>query len=162
MSTRSVIARPAGSGFAGRYCHWDGYPSGVGKTLFHLWNEHFHGDTAAMMHLLIDEHPAGWSFIDGADFSLAPGFVENESALPDDHPDRRRPQCYCHGDRHDEPLLLTYPGGALCDAQYVYVIDEQASTMRISEVVGPYRRPRVRELVTVHLGGPEPDWEQFD
>ena len=111
---------------------------------------------------LIDEHPAGWSFLDGADFSLEPGFVEHDSSLPEDHPDRRRPQCYCHGDRHDEALLITYPGKGLCDAESVYVIDEQAETMLVHKVVGSYQRPRVSLLATVLLNGPEPDWELLD
>lgn len=34
MGTRSVIAKPHGDGFMGKYCHWDGYPSGVGAALW--------------------------------------------------------------------------------------------------------------------------------
>ena len=39
MSTRSIIAIKVNSTkvkFV--YCHWDGYPSGVGETLFHHYN----------------------------------------------------------------------------------------------------------------------------
>lgn len=36
MGTRSIIARPTPDGFAGRYCHWDGYPEGVGKEIWHI------------------------------------------------------------------------------------------------------------------------------
>ena len=33
MSTRSIIAMKVDGGYRGIYCHFDGYPSGVGKTL---------------------------------------------------------------------------------------------------------------------------------
>ena len=33
MATRSFIARKTSNGYEGCYCHWDGYPEGVGKTL---------------------------------------------------------------------------------------------------------------------------------
>lgn len=73
MSTRSVIARKTPSGFKGVYHHWDGYPSGLGATLFGLFNGHFKRDLNAMMKYLVDDHPAGWSTINGADFTLPPG-----------------------------------------------------------------------------------------
>jgi hypothetical protein len=34
VSTRSIIGRPAGDGFEGRYCHWDGYPTGRGPQVW--------------------------------------------------------------------------------------------------------------------------------
>jgi hypothetical protein len=33
MATRSFIARKTAGGYQGCYCHWDGYPKGVGATL---------------------------------------------------------------------------------------------------------------------------------
>lgn len=33
MATRSTIARKVGDSIQSIYCHWDGYPNGVGKTL---------------------------------------------------------------------------------------------------------------------------------
>lgn len=77
MGTRSVIARPDGTGFKGVYHHWDGYPSGVGATLFLARRAFFDGDTEAMLRFLIDEHPAGWSSINGADLRLETGFRES-------------------------------------------------------------------------------------
>lgn len=84
MSTRSVIARKNGTGFTGVYHHWDGYPSGLGATLFELRNKHFKGDTAAMLAFLIDEHPAGWSTINGADFLYPPSTGSNDNIKPCD------------------------------------------------------------------------------
>lgn len=45
------------------YHHWDGYPSGLGQTLFNIRKDIFAGDTARMLSFLIDSHPGGWSTI---------------------------------------------------------------------------------------------------
>jgi hypothetical protein len=80
MSTRAAIARPdEGFGeshhhFAGVYHHWDGYPEGLGATLFTIQRSAFAGDLERMVAVLIDEHPAGWSTINNADWTLEPGF----------------------------------------------------------------------------------------
>ena len=76
MSTRAVIARPTTEGFTGVYHHWDGYPSGLGCTLWALYHGHFEEDLQAMCKTLIDDHPAGWSTINGSDWTLNPGFQE--------------------------------------------------------------------------------------
>lgn len=65
MSTRSIIARKKGNGFEGVYHHWDGYPEGVGQTLFKVNKKIFAGDTERMLKFLIDEHKGGWSTING-------------------------------------------------------------------------------------------------
>lgn len=36
MGTRSIIGLKTGLGWFGRYCHWDGYPEGVGAGLWHI------------------------------------------------------------------------------------------------------------------------------
>lgn len=88
MSTRAAIARPNGDGFLGRYHHWDGYPDGLGQALYELAQPNrnrnlmnlpptpWDGDVEKMLEVLIDQHPAGWSTIIAADFSLLPGFIE--------------------------------------------------------------------------------------
>lgn len=39
MSTRSAIIHKTATGFAGIYCHFDGYPSGVGAELLENWKD---------------------------------------------------------------------------------------------------------------------------
>mgnify|MGYP003342942291 CR=1 FL=1 len=39
MGTRSRIAVMHGGKCKSVYCHWDGYPDGVGKTLFDCYND---------------------------------------------------------------------------------------------------------------------------
>lgn len=36
MSTRSIIAKQQGDTWAGRYAHWDGYPSHQGASIWHI------------------------------------------------------------------------------------------------------------------------------
>ena len=70
MSTRGAIAtisKP--EGFKGVYHHWDSYPTGLGATLYRLYNGHFQKDLPAMLKALINDHPAGWSTINDKDWS---------------------------------------------------------------------------------------------
>jgi hypothetical protein len=82
MSTRAAIARAVdkpggGIHFEGRYHHWDGYPTGLGRTLYQLYNGYFERDLDAMLKFLIDDHPGGWSTINDRDLSLPIGFSDD-------------------------------------------------------------------------------------
>lgn len=75
MSTRSCIGRltsKPGKKLTWRACyhHWDGHPFSLGSTLFQIRNGHFKGDTEKMLSYLIDQHPQGFSTINGCDFNL--------------------------------------------------------------------------------------------
>lgn len=60
MGTRSIIAIPEGkTGFRGRYCHWDGYPGGVGHALRSIVLRD--GMETAIRTLIIDNY--GWSIV---------------------------------------------------------------------------------------------------
>jgi hypothetical protein len=60
MGTRSIIAIPEGkTGFRGRYCHWDGYPQGVGHALRSIVLRD--GMEEAIRTLIIDNY--GWSTV---------------------------------------------------------------------------------------------------
>ena len=109
MSTNGIIARSTGEGtFAGRYHHWDSYCSGLGVALVELYRGHFKRDLTRMLQVLLDEH-TGWSTIVHKDFKLKPGYT-NIASRPEgmsiqefqNQPLNRRPQCYCHGHRHEE------------------------------------------------------------
>lgn len=209
MSTRSVIARKDGMSFKGVYHHWDGYPSGLGATLFELRNGHFKGDTQAMLSALIDDHPAGWSTINGADWTQCPGFTQDQynceicgepdwkhyaqnyasHGLPEPpHPEgnwcvfdhspkrpetARRPECYCHGQRHEEANAITEQNAADCGCEWAYVFDGNGKM----EVQSSYRRDGHkmigmfgcgdpdsvwRTIAVVDLNGEEPDWEKME
>jgi len=166
MSTRAIIARPdPDHGWAGRYHHWGGYPKGLGRSLWQALNGHWRGDVAAMLKVLLDDHPAGWSCIVDVDWSLEPGWCANWQ----DGDNARRPECYCHGARQDPPRPWLYPHQD-AGAEWVYVLDADARTMAVYEgrtgdgahAVGAFginpARDRWALCATFDLDGPEPDW----
>lgn len=60
MGTRSLVLKPEGDAFVGRYVHWDGYPTGVGQSLLNIVQR----DGLEMARrVIIDEH-FYWSSIE--------------------------------------------------------------------------------------------------
>jgi hypothetical protein len=175
MATRGCIARKAANGIEARYHHWDSYPSALGAALFHLYHDHFQCDVEAMLAVLIDQHPAGWSTINDKDFSLAPGFSTFEFnagvgrsfnsqlyyqqlAVYEKTEQARRPQCYCHGERHEEGHLYTsLPEAHQSGAAYAYVIDSSTLCMEVYAL-----RPNERLIAQVDLNGDEPNWDEME
>jgi hypothetical protein len=166
MSTRSVIARATKTGFAGVYHHWDGYPEGLGATLFAAFNGHFNKDLGKMLRYLINEHPAGWSSIADADFAAPAGFQEGgfKSAGP---------QCYCHGGRHEPANRLTHKNASGCGCEWAYVFSAPSGDPTL-EVYSAYHRDgnkaigwfgcgdekaQWRRCATIRLLAPAPDWK---
>lgn len=141
MGTRGVIARPVGEGFEGRYHHWDSYPSGLGLTLIQLRNGFFQGDTDAMLRVLLDEHPAGWSTINSADFSLPAGF------------DSAGPNCYCHGSRSEDGWLVTAENASGSGCEYAYVLE--GSRML---VMSSYHENGTKAIGMFGMGDPVASW----
>jgi hypothetical protein len=137
MSTNGLIARSTGEGtFKGRYHHWDSYPSGLGVTLIELYHGHFKTNLTRMLQVLLDKHPAGWSTIVGKDFNLKSGYT-NIAQRPEgmsieefqNQPLNRRPQCYCHGARHEEDFL--HDEKSDCGAEWAYVFDEDEKILHV-------------------------------
>jgi hypothetical protein len=166
MSTRSVIARVGEheGEFAGVYHHSDGYPTGLGAYLWNFLHGYFHGDLAAMLRVLIDEHPAGWSCIVGKDFSLKPGYTWQRAAKDGSdfgvysrRPDYRRPQCFCHGDRHEEPYTFTHEDLKDNNAglEWLWIFDEKENRMYVRDL------SHGEELI-VYLDKEEPIWPELE
>lgn len=114
MSTRAIIARwtPATTvTWEGRYHHYDGYPTGLGRQLHQLHHGHFNGDTDAMKRVLIEEH-TGWSTINGADWTKPIRAYNSQDYVCE--------ECGAHNTAHyrqyyyDTPKLLPPP--AMADA----------------------------------------------
>jgi hypothetical protein len=188
MSTRSVIAFAnqfgAGHGsFDGRYCHWDGYPAGVGATLYARWRDYFHGDYTAMRQYLYVDHPAGWSNICNRDFAAPAGFsLAAEMAIYERVnrgeisyeeacrlSEERGPECYCHGERREEEQRITERDAALCGCEFAYVVTATGEmwvlasyTPEGNKMVGMFGAGHPlatwQVLATVDLNGSEPDW----
>lgn len=166
MGTRGIIARiDKKRGFAGNYHHWDSYPTQLGATLWKLYHGHFQQNLKQMLKVLIDDHPAGWSTINGADFNLPPGWHNAGSG-------HTNPTCYCHLDRHREGRVI-YPEDDY-GAEWVYVFNEQENTMSVLmaidkagiHTIGAFGtnpgRQDWRALASFSLDGPEPNWEALE
>lgn len=184
MSTRSIISEPCyrdeededggdcPHGWRGRYHHSDGYPSGVGQTLWQLYRGHFHQDVAAMRRYLLHEH-SGWSTINGADFALPPGFIENVADRYETDalgrvdwtkpPKPRGPACYCHGDRNEEGWWITDLAETWCEWRYLLGDD----ALGVYEIRYALDDGDARTKAETHRGtfpwtGPQPPWHKLD
>lgn len=185
MSTRAVIARTTGAPssvtgqphWEGRYHHFDGYPSGLGKRLYELAQQH---DLSWLLALLIDEHPAGWSNILTCDITATAGYREVNVQSSDDEPAWRDieahmrwermqgPLCYCHGTRHEGAYpLITDASRDAWGTEWAYAIDANVRTLAVyarrydnTYPDLPYHPARAywAHVATVALEGPEPDW----
>jgi hypothetical protein len=97
VSIRSIIARPTGDGFAGRYVHQDGHPTARVPILLTAFQTHFVGNITAATRFYLDDHPAGWLSL-GTDFTAAPNYQAPSCAN----------RCFCHGRDDEGPTLLTH------------------------------------------------------
>ena len=170
MGTRACIAETHEGSWRGRYHHWDGYPTALGKTLWDVYHGHFGRNITTMLQFLIHDHPAGWSTINGADWNMQAGYVGMDSVETN-----QGPQCYCHGTRHEgaEPPLGPEDDAGL---EWCYVIDAVARTMTVLKHVWqsdevPYigigcmtaKEPlKWKEVAVVSLDGEEPKWEEME
>ena len=179
MSTRGCVARLTSKEdkpvkFVGTYLHWDNYPDGTGASLFALRNGKFKGNTDAMLKLLIDEHPAGWSTINGVDWSLPIGYKEND--FKNYNPDAPKPpQCFCHGDRSEEAFEVTEENSCEVGCEYAYAFTPDGKTMVVLSSHYVSDNGEKRKMIgmfgcgdpdatwepigIVDLDGDEPDWE---
>lgn len=161
MSTRAVIARKTQSGFTGRYHHWDGYPSALGATLFTIYQGHFDRDLPRMLKYLLDDHPAGWSTINDADFALEAGYDLVKA-----------PQCYCHGGRSEKGCRYTEANAQASGCEWAYVFDGSQMLILSSyhpdggKMIGMFGcgNPDAKwyQVAAVDLDGAEPDWEAIE
>ena len=180
MSTRAALARltcVSPVKWAGRYHHWDGYPSGLGATLWEMYHGHFNRDLDPMLKVLLDDHPAGWSSLNAADFDQEPGIADS---LDSSNQSADQPQCYCHGDRQETEWLVTdeNASGSGCEWAYVFTSakandGKRHDTMLVLSSYSPGGKmigmfgmgddDAIWPVVgVVDLNGEEPNWEQIE
>ena len=149
MSTRSCIAYKTGEkSWSGVYCHFDGYPGGVGKNIWNKVKEMNHGGKTNE-HILknfisdfIKDHSAGWS------------------SFPDN--------CYCHNkqweDRVNPDMTITDITTDAVFHEWVYVMSPPSESMEIlcsflSKDDNKYHHVLVK---TVEFDKEEPDWGEIE
>ncbi|MBI2836125.1 MAG: hypothetical protein HYX85_00325 [Chloroflexi bacterium] len=89
--------------------------------------------------------------------------------------DTNNPECYCHGDRHEEGWLVTEENAAGSGCEYAYVFAQNGKPVMtiLSSVNADGRKmigmfgmgnPEAKwgVLACVDLNGPEPDWESLN
>ena len=187
MGTRGCIARgvertPGVMGFDGRYHHWDSYPTGLGETLYQLFNGFFKKNATQFLQVLIDDHPAGWSTINGCDFSLPAGYDDGGSDYAKkkdgttdyDHPIAHGGRCYCHGTRHEGENTVTEKDAQACGCEWAYASDEKKLLMSVMSSYGQEGAKMIgmfgfgddkaswKPVAIVDLTGAEPDWKVIE
>lgn len=181
MATRGAIARLkrlTPLEFAGRYHHWDSYPTELGRTLWSLYHGHFEKNLEQMLKVLLDEHPAGWSSLHDADFRLEPGFGDAPGRKQQE--EGSRPQCYCHGDRNEEGWAVNQENAAGSGVEWAYAFSTIQTLARQELhsllILASYReddRKMIgmfgqgdpdavwKSVAVVEMQGSEPDWEHI-
>jgi len=160
MGTRGVIARVTEDGWEGRYHHWDSYPSCLGKALYDLHGQGtFHKTTDEMIMTLITNHPAGWSTIVNCDWTQEPGFLTHNHRMTSHREGKQdRPQCYCHGDRHEGAILIKSidPPSDLVWCYILYRVGWEDYMDVLSSYHGSWEK-----ITTVNLRNREPNWGEI-
>ncbi len=151
MATRAAITRLSRvrGTFEGVRHNKKSKPQDLGKALFNLFHLTFERDLPRMLRFLIDEHPAGWDNIVGANFGLPAGYKSTEGSGP---------KCYCHGSSSASPKTITPETAGEEGIFWVYAFDEENDTMcifqnGISEIIAE---------VTLHEQAIEPDWDVIE
>jgi hypothetical protein len=117
MSTRSAVGVvvPGSDSWEGRYVHSDGWPSHMGRWLFHHLRKH--DDPAQWLKSLLEAHPAGFSALFLCDPDKPP-YRGDFNEYPSDS--TVGPRCYCHS--RNEPIHDTVYGHEdPRDMEYAYV-----------------------------------------
>lgn len=100
---------------------------------------------------------------------VALGHAYQEPDIP------KGPECYCHGDRHEDRQVIDVRNAAACGCEYAYVFNDRNQMAIMSsyhpgpenaKMIGMFGMgdpdARWQPLAIVELDGIEPDWEKID
>ncbi|BDI34159.1 hypothetical protein CCAX7_62100 [Capsulimonas corticalis] len=143
MSTRSAIVRKTGdSTFSGRFVHFDGYPSGVGRDLWRLYHGPFARNMERMLAAVIDGRQGPWLALD------------THSGIGG------------HGIQDGSAPAVTERNAGEWGCCYVYQFDaapdggaRMSVLLRSPQDDGSVPYPLLAEIA---LDGPEADWTELD
>ena len=171
MATRGAIARLTHVlplRWSGRYHHWDSYPDGLGRELWKLYHQTFGQDLDRMLQVLLDEHPAGWSSLSANDLERGL-FRALTTGDPLPSPDEVGPNCYCHGDRNEEPWEVNEQNASRSGVEWVYVFtssyaleasdpDAKATRQDAMLVLSSYTPTGRKAIGMFGMGDPQAHW----
>lgn len=156
MATRGAIARLTGIHpirFGGVYHHWDSYPEGLGKTLWELYHTVFGKDLEALLKAVVDDHPAGWSSLHASDFNVADDGMQKTDGGSGETAVSLDLNCYCHGDRNEDPWEVNERNAAGSGIEYVYAFSRNGlnGESRIASVEQPLAEQHLAEQPTLFV-----------
>jgi len=129
MSTRSMVGKFTDKNqgqFTARYCHYDGYPSGVGQTIINNWRNNFDNSGAKIADFLLSTK-YGWSVLNDTDFTKPPGWDEKTTGdTPRWYDDRE-------GEEPSHPFNNQSDLGWI---EYAYLFDTEKNLLCIYQVIG--------------------------
>ena len=171
MGTRGAITRLTNVlplRWKGRYHHWDSYPDGLGRELWKLYHGPFAQDLDQMLQVLLDEHPAGWSSLSAGDLERGL-FRALTKGDPLPSPDEVGPNCYCHGDRSEEPWEVNEQNASGSGVEWVYVFtssyaleasdpDAKATRQDAMLVLSSYSQSGRKAIGMFGMGDPKANW----
>lgn len=192
MGTRGVIAERHGQSWRGRYHHWDSYPTGLGKSLWHVIPGVFGGNLEVALNFLLRQHTS-WSTIQGADWTKEAGYIEDAKCrkcgkkYESGHEEKTGhkfewprssdsgPKCHCHGSRNEKSGKYITEGDD-CGVEWAYVLDKKKATLTVlrhiwrekgTQYVGIGGLSAIQPLSwedcgTFRLDGAEPDWAKVE
>lgn len=161
MSTRSLIGIYSDKGdgtWRATYHHWDGYPSGLGKTLWDIYHNFYPGALPAMMEFIVDAHPEGWSTLVGSDFTKRPTWLDVPDRMNMAKDELPPPRAYKYRGEGPNPADQDSDFGQ----EWAYVFDLSEYTMTILAWVGKGENLNYVHKATVPMDGTEPDWESYE
>jgi hypothetical protein len=133
MSTRSIVSKPDGDGWLGRYVHYDGYPSGVGQSLIEIV---MRDGIETARRTIVDEH-VYWSSINASEGMANPDLTTGQ-VVPTGAQRELRPHVTVvgYGDADlnsesadedpDKPYWMLDPTSFDCDAEWHYILGDTA------------------------------------
>lgn len=146
MSTRSAVAEVYGDSWRGRYIHSDGYPAGVGASLWALVKRE---GAKKVRQTAIDDSPYGWSYL-----------IADEDELTGYHATEDRFEAVkSYGCRYTEnqggPATYVRPDDASW-CEWAYVISDTHLTV-LKNAWGSWT-----PMGSFAFDGEEPDWNQLN
>lgn len=154
MGTRSIVGFVDGESIRGRYCHWDGYPSYMGKTLVDIVHKSCGGSIEQAIKILCHEHP-GWSNLGTGKHELTVGYDDGRFEAVDGFG-----IAYVAPQQIDEDTWYVFPSenpDAMW-AEFAYAFNTESRNLSVFKI----ENDELRLLTTVSVDDPLVNWQAIE